>query len=68
MGDRINGGRVNGEWPGLEEQQGPGPGGLKINYDYRSVLSEVLVGVMGCRDINAVFPGFQPQPVGLTAA
>ncbi|HYM01054.1 MAG TPA: DUF1501 domain-containing protein [Blastocatellia bacterium] len=41
QGDRaIRGGRVIGPWPGLkEEQPGPGPGGLKVNFDFRSVLS-----------------------------
>ena len=65
IGQQINGGRIHGAWPGLVEADIPGPGGLKINYDYRSVLCEVLVGIMGNRDINKVFPGFQPQPVGL---
>jgi uncharacterized protein (DUF1501 family) len=67
IGNQINGGRVHGKWPGLEEETTDflGPGGLKINYDYRSVLAEVLRGVMGNRNLSRVFPGFQPQPVGL---
>ncbi len=68
IGDQINGGKVHGAWPGLAEEDVPGPGGLKINYDYRSVLSEVLAGVMGNRDIGRVFPDFRPQPVGLVKA
>jgi hypothetical protein len=35
--------------PGLIENESEGPGGLQIRYDYRSVLSEVLGGVLGCR-------------------
>jgi uncharacterized protein (DUF1501 family) len=67
IGSQINGGRVHGEWPGLEEETTDllGPGGLKISYDYRSVLAEVLRGIMGNRNLSQVFPGFQPQPVGL---
>lgn len=70
IGNRINGGKVHGKWPGLEEETtdllgSGGPGGLMINYDYRSVLTEILSGVMGNRNIAGVFPGFQPQMVGL---
>lgn len=65
MGDRINGGRVIGEWPGLgEEEPSPGPGGLKINFDYRSVLWEVL-DRMGSLSMEKVFPGLRQQHVGL---
>jgi uncharacterized protein (DUF1501 family) len=67
MGSRINGGKVHGEWPGLEEQETDilGPSGLPVLFDYRSVLSEVLTGVLGMRDTTSVFPQFKPQRVGL---
>ncbi len=67
IGSRINGGKVLGSKPDLnaEDETLLGPGGLKITCDYRSVLAEVLSGVMGNRDVRQVFPGFQPQPVGL---
>ena len=65
IGEKINGGRVIGEWPGLIEEESDGPGGLRIRYDYRSVLSEILVRVLGCRGVAKVFPGFNPQEVGL---
>ncbi len=67
MGSRINGGKILGEWPGLDEQTFDllGPAGLKINIDYRSVLAEVLSDIMGCRLVESVFPGFECQPVGL---
>jgi len=62
----INGGRVIGDWPGLaEEEPWPGPGGIKINYDYRSVLTEVVSGLLGNSSSSSVFPGFDPQRVGL---
>jgi uncharacterized protein (DUF1501 family) len=65
LGGLIDGGKVHGQWPGLAEEDIPGPGGLKINHDYRSVLAEVLGGIIGSRDIDKVFPGFQPRRVGL---
>ena len=62
----INGGRVIGDWPGLaQEEPWPGPGGLKINFDYRSVLGEVLSGLLGNQNIASVFPGLSHQPIGL---
>jgi uncharacterized protein (DUF1501 family) len=71
IGNPVNGGKVIGEWPGLDEMGEDGvdgllgPSGLKINHDYRSVLSEVLHDVVGCRDVAQVFPDFKPSPVGL---
>ena len=73
MGQGINGGRVYGKWPGLAEEETPGsstlslagPSGLKVLFDYRSVLAEVLSNTLGSRDVNQVFPNFHPEPVGL---
>ena len=73
MGLRINGGKVHGKWPGLAEEETPGsstlsipgPSGLRVLFDYRSVLSEVLTNILGHRDVNQVFPDFHPEPVGL---
>jgi hypothetical protein len=68
IADGINGDRVIGEWPGLaEEEPWPGPGGLRINYDYRSVLAEVVSGLVGNPNASSVFPGFAPERVGLIA-
>ena len=72
MGHGINGGKVHGKWPGLEEEGSPdggltlpGPSGLKIIFDYRSVLFEVMAGISGHREVSAVFPGFHPELIGL---
>lgn len=73
LGHGINGGKVHGKWPGVAEEETPGPNnlsipgpsGLKVLFDYRSVLSEVLTNVLGHRDLNQVFPNFHPEPVGL---
>jgi uncharacterized protein (DUF1501 family) len=66
MGAQINGGKIHGQWPGLHEEPSlPGPGGMEVRIDYRSVLSEVLSNAIGNRQLDQVFPGFVPQPVGL---
>ena len=69
FGDRLDGGRVHGVWPGLEEDQQEGPGGLPVKIDYRAVLSEVLRDVAGPKvDLSTVFPGFSAPPLGLRGA
>jgi uncharacterized protein (DUF1501 family) len=75
MGHGVNGGKVHGKWPGLAEEEAPGsnalsiagPSGLKVLFDYRSVLAEVITNVLGHRDVNHVFPNFHPEPVGLVS-
>jgi uncharacterized protein (DUF1501 family) len=72
IGSRINGGKVLGNKPDLNvsglninEETLLGPSGLPIIYDYRSVLAEVLSGIMGNHSLHRIFPNFRPQPVGL---
>lgn len=66
LSDRIRGGRVLGQWPAVVENESPaGPGGMKIEHDYRSVFTEVLQGAMGLGKADAVFPSFTPGKVGL---
>jgi uncharacterized protein (DUF1501 family) len=65
MGGGVNGGRVHGEWPGLEEPDIPGPGGLRVVHDYRSVLWEILSRGFGCNELSRVFPGFTPEQIGV---
>jgi len=69
IGNRINGGKVLGCKPDLDagDETLLGPGGLKTTFDYRSVLAELLSGVMGNQNLQRIFPGFQPQPVGLVS-
>lgn len=75
LGHGVKGGRIHGKWPGLVEEgisgsntlSIPGPSGLKVLFDYRSVLSEVLANILGHRDLSRVFPGFHAEPVGLVA-
>ena len=67
LGGKINGGKVHGDWPGLETEANNyiGPGGLDVRIDYRSVLSEVLSGAVGNDDVAGVFPDFTPKQVGI---
>lgn len=73
MGQGVNGGKVLGKWPGLAEEDTPGsnglnipgPSGLKVLFDYRSVLSEVLTSILSHREVSKIFPDFQAERVGL---
>lgn len=51
-------------WPGLNANF-LADGDLDITTDYRDVLSGILLARTGGTDLDAVFPGYQPRPVGL---
>lgn len=64
MGAGVNGGKVYGKYPGLQDDQYElGPGGLRIMHDYRSVLAEIL-SFHHARP-QSIFPGYRPDPIGL---
>jgi uncharacterized protein (DUF1501 family) len=68
MGAGIRGGKVHGDWPGLkEEPRLPGPGGMEVRIDYRSVLSEILAGPIRNDRVGEVFTGFKATRVGLAS-
>ncbi len=65
IGEGIAGGQVLGSWPGLEQDQLIGPGDLAVTTDYRDVLAAVLQRRLGCRQIETVFPAYQPAEIAL---
>jgi uncharacterized protein (DUF1501 family) len=70
LSNRIQGGRILGKWPCIVEDDSPdGPGGMKVQYDYRSVFAEVLRGSVGLDQAaaKAVFPKYDLAKVGLVA-
>lgn len=60
-GAGVRGGRYHGTWPGLSDDL---DADLTVTTDYRSVLSEVVGSRFGASRA-AVFPGFQPEAVGV---
>jgi uncharacterized protein (DUF1501 family) len=65
LGGGVHGGRVYGNWRGLD-----GPGlfenrDLAITIDVRSVLSEALRATLAPPNLGNVFPGFAGQRVGV---
>lgn len=64
-GHGLNGGKVHGKWPGLEEKDLDEVGDLRVTTDYRDVLSEILAKRVGNRDTASVFPGHAARAVGV---
>lgn len=63
MGGRVVGGRVLGEWPGLQHDHHHDD--LMVTTDFRDVLWELVRDVLGNPRPDAVFDGHAHTPVGL---
>jgi len=64
LGGGIDGGKVHGRWPGLDEAALV-DGDLAGTTDYRSVLGEILTKRCGAGSLAQVFPGFSGTPLGV---
>jgi uncharacterized protein (DUF1501 family) len=58
LGGNVRGGKVYGDWPGLEREQLYEGRDLNVTTDFRTVLSELVTKQMGNRELATVFPGF----------
>ena len=58
MGGPVKGGRVYGEWPGLESHQLYEGRDLAITSDFRRVVGEAVARHLGNNRLADVFPGF----------
>jgi uncharacterized protein (DUF1501 family) len=69
LGGPVRGGKVYGKWPGLEKEQLYEGRDLAVTTDFRAVLSELVSGHLGQKDIALVFPGYKcGEPLGLLRA
>jgi uncharacterized protein (DUF1501 family) len=59
LGGPVQGGKIYGEWPGLEKEQLFEGRDLAVTTDFRTVLSELVRGHLGQSDLSSVFPGFK---------
>jgi len=57
LGGKVNGGRVYGEWPGLNDGQLNEGRDLKVTTDFRRVLAEAASRTLESRNLEIVFPG-----------
>jgi uncharacterized protein (DUF1501 family) len=58
MGGEVKGGRVYGEWPGMQREQLHEGRDLAVTTDFRTVLSELVTKQLGNRRLTTVFPNF----------
>ncbi len=61
LGGHVNGGKIHGRWPGLQDDQLVGPGDLDVTTDYRDVLAEVIVKRLNNPVLNDIFPNYTPS-------
>jgi uncharacterized protein (DUF1501 family) len=66
FGGGIKGGKVYGDWPGLEPEQLYENRDLNLTTDFRDVLGELVTRQLGNKSMANVFPGYeQPKFRGL---
>lgn len=65
MGGGIHGGKVYGDWPGMENEQLYEGRDLNLTTDFRDVLGELVVRHLGNASPRKVFPGYEPRFRGL---
>jgi uncharacterized protein (DUF1501 family) len=58
MGGPVKGGKVYGNWPGLDQSQLYEGRDLAVTTDFRRVLGEAVDRHLGTQALNQVFPGF----------
>ena len=61
LGGNVLGGRVYGDWPGLQQEELYQGRDLDVTTDFPTILSELVLKQMGNRDVLRVFPGFLAQ-------
>ncbi len=65
LGNRVQGGRVHGELPGLAPEALHEGRDLPVTTDFRAVFAEVAGGHLGVADPVRLFPGWQGRPAAL---
>jgi uncharacterized protein (DUF1501 family) len=60
LGGGVRGGRLYGDWPGLEPEQLYERRDLAVTTDFRDVLGELVTGHLG-QKVDQVFPGHTPK-------
>jgi uncharacterized protein (DUF1501 family) len=59
MGGAVEGGRVYGRWPGLDEAELHQGRDLAVTTDFRDLFAEVLLGHLGAAELGPIFPGYR---------
>ena len=59
LGGDLRGGKIYGEWPGLQEEQLYDGRDLALTTDFRDVLGELVARHLGNPNLKSVFPGYE---------
>ncbi len=59
LGGGVRGGKVYGQWPGLDERHLYEGRDLEVTTDFRDVMGEILVRHSGVGKLGPVFPGYR---------
>jgi uncharacterized protein (DUF1501 family) len=62
MGGAVAGGRILGDWPGLEKEQLYQGRDLELTTDFRDVFAEVAARHLGATNLERVFPDHAVDP------
>ena len=62
MGGSVRGGRVYGNFPGLEPEQRFEGRDLAVTTDFRDLFAELADKALGVSELERVFPGYAPSP------
>jgi uncharacterized protein (DUF1501 family) len=62
MGGGVRGGRVAGQWPGLDPAQRFEGRDLAVTTDFRDLFGEILARHSGAAHLAAIFPGHEASP------
>jgi uncharacterized protein (DUF1501 family) len=62
LGGPVKGGKVYGQWPGLDQSQLYEGRDLAVTTDFRRVLGEAVSRHLGNEQLDQVFPGFETAP------
>jgi len=65
LGGPVKGGKIYGQWPGLEKEQLYEGRDLALTTDFRDVLGELVAHHLGNPALTEVFPGYQSRFLGL---
>jgi uncharacterized protein (DUF1501 family) len=65
LGGPVKGGKVYGQWPGLEMEQLYEARDLALTTDFRDVLGELVARHLGNASLSGVFPGYEPRYLGM---
>jgi uncharacterized protein (DUF1501 family) len=65
LGEKVNGKKIYGHWPGLKTEQLYERADLAVTTDFRTVLSEIVQKRLGNSKTAEVFPDFKAPALGI---